>query len=186
MNPPRTCGLDRQWLHIYLNGDLTSAEERVLEVHLQRCADCQQELAWLRCTEFVLAAATPVPAPSADFTARLLARAAAEGMRMEPAASRSRLAGIRRVARRATTGFRYAGRGMPDVSVPKSWRERASDVLGRGVAATGRGLWQTSRWLLRRQRRPQTQPKPSRSRFSLPRARLPGLGLLRLVRQPSR
>ena len=45
MSTARTCGLDQQWLHIYLNGDLTSAEGRIFETHLQRCADCRQELA---------------------------------------------------------------------------------------------------------------------------------------------
>jgi len=170
----RTCGLDQRWLHIYLDGDFAPAEERIIETHVARCADCQRELAWLRATESVLTT-VETPAPPADFTARLMARAAAEGALIQPKVDRSRWASIRRVARQATAGFWYAGQVLPKVSVPESWRDRAGVALGRGAATTGRGAWRASRWLLRRQRRP--EPEPKRGRFSLP--RLPGLQLAR-------
>ncbi|MBU0494130.1 MAG: zf-HC2 domain-containing protein [Chloroflexi bacterium] len=176
----RPCGLDKRWLNYYLDGDLAAAEKRVIEQHTERCAYCRRELGWLQATEAALTTAEP-PAPSADFTARLLARAAAEGtMAAQPAEKHSLLDRTGQRARQATIGFRYARRVVPDVSVPESWSEQAGDALKQGTSTVGRGTWRVSRrvsrWLLRRRQSAPVEEKPRRRWLSLP----------RLSRQPSR
>lgn len=154
-----TCGLDRRWLHYYLDGEFSPGEERVIERHVERCADCRRELGWLRATEAALTA-VEVPVPPADFTARLMARAAAEGALIRPAADRSRLARVRRVTNQAMAGVRYVWQMVPEVPVPASWRARTGAALRRGMAVTGRGFWRVSQRLVRR------PPEPSGRRAS--------------------
>jgi anti-sigma factor RsiW len=156
----RTCGLDQRWLHYYLDGEFSPAEERVIETHVERCPDCRRELNWLRATEAAMSVAE-VPAPPADFTAQLMTRAAAEGALIQPEAHRSRLGWARRVTHQTTLGFRYAWQVVPEVSVPESWRDQAGDTVRQGAATTGRGAWRVSRRLLRRS---EEQPELARSR----------------------
>jgi len=156
----RSCGLDQRWLHYYLDGEFSPAEERVIETHVARCADCRRELDWLRATEAALTI-VEAPVPSADFTARLLARAAAEGALIQPQMDHSRLDSVRRVTQQAASGFRYAWQIVPDVSVPTDWQARTGAALRQGAAATGRGVWRVSRRLVRRTAE---QPEPARSR----------------------
>lgn len=157
----KTCGLDQRWLNFYLDGEFSPGEVRAIETHLAQCPACQQELGWLRATEVALAM-VETPAPPADFTVRLMARAVAEDALTQPEASRSRLSNARRIAAWTTSGLRYTWQSlprqlMPKVSVPESWRERSGDVVRQGAATSGRGTWRISRWLLRRQRQPEAQ-----------------------------
>jgi len=67
----RMCELDPRWLQIYLDEELSPAEERVIEEHLSRCEECRGELQWLKSIFHNLASLETLQ-PSSDFTERFI------------------------------------------------------------------------------------------------------------------
>ncbi len=68
------CKQLQQCIDDYLDGVLPAGEQRLAEQHLASCADCQAELNQIQELRHALRA-LPVPAPSPDFTRRVLAKA---------------------------------------------------------------------------------------------------------------
>ena len=68
------CKQLQQCIDDYLDGALPAGEQRLAEQHLASCADCQAELKQIQQLRHALRA-LPVPAPSPDFSRRVLAKA---------------------------------------------------------------------------------------------------------------
>lgn len=68
------CKQLQQCVDDYLDGVLPAGERRLAEQHLAGCADCRRELNQIQELRHALRA-LPVPAPSPDFTRRLLDKA---------------------------------------------------------------------------------------------------------------
>ena len=68
------CQQLQQCIDDYLDGALPAGEQRLADSHLANCADCRGELNQIQALRHALRA-LPVPAPSADFAQKILAKA---------------------------------------------------------------------------------------------------------------
>ena len=76
------CKQLQQCIDDYLDGTLPAGEQRLAEQHLAGCADCQAELNQIQDLRHTLRA-LPVPAPSPDFTRRVLNNARQQQQRRQ-------------------------------------------------------------------------------------------------------
>jgi anti-sigma factor RsiW len=132
------CGKIKSQLNRYLDGEISPKEQEKIELHVESCASCREELSLLRMTEGLLQHPPEPPDIPAGFTERAILRYK-QRFEQQPEASFSwsSLSPVMRLAAAITLVFGLGLGGLMSVALTSSLKKQPNIQLTESYSEYG-------------------------------------------------